>query len=175
MAPPQGISSRSACTWHGSTFLPRLTTVTIGICPFTDTGRVVYPVRYIVALKELTKRFQVIHRYPDVRPRHGVERDPDWLPGYLNLSSWLPSEYVPHPSNILSGCEEEDREKLGNSFPFDMQARPHYHWHMEIVPRLTRAAGFEWGTGFYINPVPPEQAAGFLREIEVDTSGGRTQ
>ena len=39
-----------------------------------------------------------------------------------------------------------------------------YHWHMEIIPVLTRVAGFEWGTGFYINPVMPEVAAGFLRE-----------
>jgi UDPglucose--hexose-1-phosphate uridylyltransferase len=39
-----------------------------------------------------------------------------------------------------------------------------YHWHMEIIPVLTRVAGFEWGTGFYINPVPPETAASFLRE-----------
>jgi len=38
-----------------------------------------------------------------------------------------------------------------------------YHWHMEIIPVLTRVAGFEWGTGFYINPVLPETAAGFLR------------
>jgi hypothetical protein len=34
-------------------------------------------------------------------------------------------------------------------------------------------AGFEWGTGFYINPVPPEQAAGFLHETEGDATGGR--
>jgi UDPglucose--hexose-1-phosphate uridylyltransferase len=52
--------------------------------------------------------------------------------------------------------------------PFDTQALPHYHWHIEVIPRLTRVAGFEWGTGFYINPVPPEQAAEFLRETEVD-------
>jgi UDPglucose--hexose-1-phosphate uridylyltransferase len=38
-----------------------------------------------------------------------------------------------------------------------------YHWHLEIIPVLTRVAGFEWGTGFYINPVTPETAAGFLR------------
>jgi UDPglucose--hexose-1-phosphate uridylyltransferase len=43
----------------------------------------------------------------------------------------------------------------------------HYHWHMEIIPKLTRIAGFEWGTGFYINPTPPEDAAGFLREMNV--------
>ena len=41
-----------------------------------------------------------------------------------------------------------------------------YHWHIEITPRLTRVAGFEWGTGFYICPVTPESAAKFLREVE---------
>lgn len=39
-----------------------------------------------------------------------------------------------------------------------------WHWHVEILPRLTRVAGFEWGTGFYINPTAPEEAAAFLRE-----------
>ncbi|WP_243369718.1 galactose-1-phosphate uridylyltransferase [Geotalea sp. SG265] len=42
-----------------------------------------------------------------------------------------------------------------------------YHWHMELVPRLTQIAGFEWGTGFYINPTSPEDAAAFLREAEI--------
>jgi UDPglucose--hexose-1-phosphate uridylyltransferase len=40
-----------------------------------------------------------------------------------------------------------------------------FHWHLEIIPRLTQVAGFEWGTGFYINPTPPEQAAQFLRDV----------
>ncbi|MDR7574225.1 MAG: galactose-1-phosphate uridylyltransferase, partial [Armatimonadota bacterium] len=39
-----------------------------------------------------------------------------------------------------------------------------YHWHIEIMPRLTQVAGFEWGSGFYINPVVPEDAARVLRE-----------
>jgi UDPglucose--hexose-1-phosphate uridylyltransferase len=51
--------------------------------------------------------------------------------------------------------------------PFNMPEIEHYHWHIEIIPRLTRVAGFEWGTGFYINPVPPESAAEFLREVEL--------
>lgn len=42
-----------------------------------------------------------------------------------------------------------------------------YHWHIEIIPRLTRVAGFEWGTGFYICPLPPEQAAEFLRGVQI--------
>ena len=40
----------------------------------------------------------------------------------------------------------------------------HYHWHVEIIPKLTRVAGFEWGTGFFINPTPPEESARFLRD-----------
>lgn len=42
-----------------------------------------------------------------------------------------------------------------------------YHWHIELVPRLTQIAGFEWGTGFYINSTSPEDAASFLREAEI--------
>jgi UDPglucose--hexose-1-phosphate uridylyltransferase len=42
--------------------------------------------------------------------------------------------------------------------------KDHYHWHIEIMPKLTKVAGFEWGTGFYINPTLPEEAAEFMRE-----------
>jgi UDPglucose--hexose-1-phosphate uridylyltransferase len=47
--------------------------------------------------------------------------------------------------------------------PFDTHDLTHFHWHIEVMPSLSRTAGFEWGTGFYINPVPPEQAAAMLR------------
>jgi len=44
----------------------------------------------------------------------------------------------------------------------------YYHWHLEIMPKLTKVAGFEWGTGFYINPTPPEDAAKFLKTVEAN-------
>ncbi|SHH33240.1 galactose-1-phosphate uridylyltransferase [Thermosipho atlanticus] len=47
------------------------------------------------------------------------------------------------------------------------EGKIYYHWHVEIMPRLTRVAGFEWGSGFYINPVPPEDAAKYLKEVEL--------
>lgn len=53
--------------------------------------------------------------------------------------------------------------------PFDEGPLPHYHWHIEIIPKLTQVAGFEWGTGFYINPTPPEQAAQFLQQVRLDS------
>jgi UDPglucose--hexose-1-phosphate uridylyltransferase len=54
-----------------------------------------------------------------------------------------------------------------HSAPFDTHDLPYYTWHIEIFPRLTGIAGFEWGSGFYINTVAPEEAARFLREVDV--------
>jgi UDPglucose--hexose-1-phosphate uridylyltransferase len=54
-----------------------------------------------------------------------------------------------------------------HSSPLHEKTGDFYHWHVEIMPKLTEVAGFEWGTGFYINPVAPEEAAAFLREAEV--------
>lgn len=56
-----------------------------------------------------------------------------------------PYNYIIHTSPI-NGHERED-----------------YHWHIEIMPRLVEVAGFEWGSGFYINPVAPEAAARNLK------------
>ena len=52
--------------------------------------------------------------------------------------------------------------------PFHQLGLPHYHWHIEIIPMLTNVAGFEWGSGFYINPTPPEKSAEFLRNTEIE-------
>lgn len=41
-----------------------------------------------------------------------------------------------------------------------------FHFHLELKPVLSLFAGFEWGSGFTINPIPPEEAAAFLRQTE---------
>ncbi len=51
--------------------------------------------------------------------------------------------------------------------PFNGDHNEYYHWHIELMPKLTKIAGFEWGSGFYINPTPPEEAARFLREANI--------
>jgi UDPglucose--hexose-1-phosphate uridylyltransferase len=43
--------------------------------------------------------------------------------------------------------------------------RSEYHWHIETRLRIGLREGFEWGTGFFVNPTPPEDAAGYLREV----------
>jgi UDPglucose--hexose-1-phosphate uridylyltransferase len=51
--------------------------------------------------------------------------------------------------------------------PFTEEVNDYYHWHLELMPKLTNIAGFEWGSGFYINPTPPEEAARFMREAKI--------
>jgi len=56
--------------------------------------------------------------------------------------------------------------------PLHSRGLEYYHWHFEIVPKLTSIAGFEWGSGFYINPLPPEEAAAYLRDCFVTEDEG---
>lgn len=83
-----------------------------------------------------------------------------------------------HEIPSLADCFQESIRRLDEALEFPPYnyiihttpcntARQYvFHWHIEIIPRLTNVAGFEWGTGFYINPTPPEQAAEILRTLK---------
>ncbi len=76
---------------------------------------------------------------------------------------------------ILSEClRRMDKALARPAYNFMLHSSPlhertgeFYHWHLEIIPKLTQVAGFEWGTGFYINPVSPEESAKSLRDVEI--------
>lgn len=71
---------------------------------------------------------------------------------------------------IKSALDDPAYNFVIHTTPFDESGDvPFYHWHIEIMPKLTKVAGFEWGTGFYINPVPPEQAARVLLNAAAQT------
>lgn len=53
--------------------------------------------------------------------------------------------------------------------PFHDSDSSHYHWHVEVLPRLTQIAGYEWGSGAHINPVLPEDAAEVLRDSAIES------
>ena len=59
-----------------------------------------------------------------------------------------PYNFIIHTAPVRDGINEE------------------FHWHLEIMPKLSQVAGFEWGSGFYINPTSPELAAKYLREAK---------
>ena len=68
---------------------------------------------------------------------------------------------------ILQRIEQNSRIEAFNyllhSLPFDSNQHDHYHWHIEIIPRTSKVAGFEWGTGIHVNTIAPERAAKELR------------
>jgi UDPglucose--hexose-1-phosphate uridylyltransferase len=74
-------------------------------------------------------------------------------------------------ANTLKSCFN-GLKRLANDPPYNFgfhlainrDARKHYHWHLEVYPRLAIWAGFEKSTGMYINTVTPEAAAESLRE-----------
>ncbi|MFA6129547.1 MAG: galactose-1-phosphate uridylyltransferase [Candidatus Omnitrophota bacterium] len=77
-------------------------------------------------------------------------------------------------SKLKTGLNDPDYNYIIHTAPFRRQKIGYwktidqdYHWHIEIMPRLSKVAGFEWGTGFYICPLPPEETAKFLREVKV--------
>ncbi len=85
-----------------------------------------------------------------------------------------------HVSNLEDLGEEEQRDlaallglalrrldSLLGDTPYNYmiyQLPRSYHLNIRIQPAITKIAGFERGTGVYINPVPPEQAAAELRQ-----------
>jgi UDPglucose--hexose-1-phosphate uridylyltransferase len=77
-----------------------------------------------------------------------------------------------HLAQILQEVLGKIKKVLGNpSYNYYLHTAPIgyanlacYHWHIEIIPKLTRSVGFEWGTGLHIVPTFPQDAARFLRE-----------
>jgi UDPglucose--hexose-1-phosphate uridylyltransferase len=71
-------------------------------------------------------------------------------------------------AKLYIGLENPDLNFTVRSGPSDYLGARHFHWYVSVIPRLTRVAGFELGSGMFINTVLPEAAAEFLRNVGVD-------
>lgn len=88
-----------------------------------------------------------------------IENEPDII---FELSSMLHTVFKKFDKTL----ENPPFNMVIHTAPFIEGVENFFHWHIEIIPRLTNLAGFEWGTGFYINSVLPEKAAEDLRREE---------
>jgi UDPglucose--hexose-1-phosphate uridylyltransferase len=95
--------------------------------------------------------------------RHGPRFEDASQHEYLSLARLLKALLM----RVNRALESPPYNLIVHSAPFSVEASEFYHWHVELMPRLTRVAGFEWGTGFYINPTSPEEAARVLRDARV--------
>lgn len=125
-----------------------------------DSARVVFETEHAVALAPFASRspFEVW-----ILPReHGAAFEAASQVVYRDTARALRTVI----GKLRRALDDPPYNFMLHTAPLGMQHLGHYHWHIEILPKLTSVAGFEWGSGFYINPTPPEKAAEFLRSTE---------
>jgi UDPglucose--hexose-1-phosphate uridylyltransferase len=70
-------------------------------------------------------------------------------------------------AKLYHGVRDPDFNFVVRTAPLSEEQSRSFHWYVSLVPKVTRAAGFELGTGMFINTSLPEESAKFLREIAV--------
>ncbi len=73
-------------------------------------------------------------------------------------------------AKLYVGLEDPDFNYAIRSAPHENAGVMYYHWYLSVIPRLTRVAGFELGSGMFINTVLPEAAAEFLRNVRIEAA-----
>jgi UDPglucose--hexose-1-phosphate uridylyltransferase len=71
-------------------------------------------------------------------------------------------------AKLYHGLADPDFNYVVRTAPTEYSGVKYYHWYVSIIPRLTRMAGFELGSGMFINASLPEENASFLRDVKVD-------
>lgn len=74
-------------------------------------------------------------------------------------------------AKLYLGLSDPDFNFTIRSAPAESVGVKYFHWYLSVLPRLTRVAGFELGSGMFINTVLPEAAAEFLRKVDVENVG----
>ena len=71
-------------------------------------------------------------------------------------------------AKLYYGLENPDFNYVVRTAPIENKGVRYYHWYVSVIPRLTKLAGFELGSGMFINVSLPEENARFLREVKVE-------
>jgi UDPglucose--hexose-1-phosphate uridylyltransferase len=70
-------------------------------------------------------------------------------------------------NKLYVGLGNPDYNYIVQTAPIHDEEQDYFLWHLQIVPRLTHTAGFELGSGMFINTALPEETAEFMRSVEV--------
>jgi len=128
--------------------------------------------------QEIASRIRVIsenENYISIAPFAPRSPFETWILPKKHESNFAPDGKFPLLAQILQQTLKQIDKVLNlppynmmiHISPFEEELNEYYHWHIEIKPKLTKTAGFEWGSGFFINPTPPEEAAKFMREAKI--------
>lgn len=144
---------------------------------FDDTERCIY---CDVVQEEIRLRRRVIHHTDHFVAFHPfASQGPfeTWIAPLRHCSSFgaITDDEVADFAHVIRLVLKQMNAGLGNpDFNFIIHSAPladedkHYYlWHMQIIPRITTAAGFELGSGMSINTALPEETAEFMRDLKV--------
>lgn len=125
-----------------------------------DKQRVIFKTEEFVAIAPYASRFPYETWILPIKHSH----DFGTLENHENLVKDLAKALSMITKRFDKKLDDPPYNLFIHTAPFINGLEVFYHWHIEILPRLTHAAGFEWGTGFHINHVSPEQACSDLME-----------
>jgi UDPglucose--hexose-1-phosphate uridylyltransferase len=118
-----------------------------------------------------TEKFAVFHPFASHTPFE------TWIMPKANQSSFsqASAEDVKQLAEVLRitllklyrGLYDPDFNFVINSAPEGEECTDFYQWHIRIIPRITEVAGFEFGSGMYINTALPEETAQFMRDLSI--------
>ncbi len=116
-----------------------------------------------------TTHFVAFHPYAALSPFH------TWIFPKRHMASFdqISDDEIADLAHILKVFLSKLYYGLGNpdynlslrSIPTNDRNTEYFHWYVAIIPRVSRTAGFEMGSGMFINTVLPEESAAFLRGI----------
>src|SRR3990172_7269528 len=143
---------------------------------YDDTSRCIYCDMVREELKSderiviETDKFVVFHPFASRSPFE------TWIAPKRHLSSFgnVPTEDIVDLARVLKTTLFKIYNTLGDpdfnyvihTAPGDDENKSYYLWHIQIIPRLSTLAGFELGSGIYINTTLPEETAEFIRNIK---------
>jgi UDPglucose--hexose-1-phosphate uridylyltransferase len=133
-----------------------------GKCAFCDLIERTDSQRLITA----DENFVVMAPYASVNPMEFWIIPKKHAPNPLNLSNFEKMAFARNLKTSLKALKDlvnDPPYNYGIHLSISKEEKDHYHWHLEVYPRLAIWAGFEKSTGVYINTIPPETAAAELK------------
>lgn len=135
-------------------------------CPFCDM------VKEELAFKERvlyeSENFLAIEPFASKYPFETLIMPKRHHPSFADENDCILEEFASFLKDVLCRIDKALNNPPYNytlhNIPLRNYSADGFHWHLEIIPRISTPAGFELGSGIYINTVPPEESAKILRE-----------
>jgi UDPglucose--hexose-1-phosphate uridylyltransferase len=137
-----------------------------GVCLMCDTLKAEIDDKSRVVIE--TEHFLTFIPYAALSPFHTWIFPKRHCASFSGITTEETADLGFHLKSILAkfyyGLEDPDFNLvIRSSRPKDI-GNEFTHWYLSLMPKLSKTAGFELGSGMYINPSLPEENAAFLRD-----------